>query len=86
MILKMDYYTVKCDNCGKLYSDEHCGYTAWADEYGAIQNASDADWLKEDDKDYCPDCYEYDDEDNLIIKQVPNYSDENQIHDKLGKY
>jgi hypothetical protein len=72
MILRMDYYTVKCDNCGKLYADEYSGYSAWNDENGAMEYASEADWIKEDDKHYCPDCYEYDDDDNLIIKPVKN--------------
>ena len=71
MILRMDYYTVKCDNCGKIYSDEHSGYSAWNDADGAMEYASESDWIKEDnDTHYCPDCYSYDDEDNLILKEI----------------
>lgn len=28
----------------------------------------ESDWIKEEHNHYCPDCYEYDDDDNLIIK------------------
>jgi len=70
MILRLDYYTVVCDNCGKQYCDEQNGYSAWNYEHAAMEYASEEGWLKEDDKHYCPDCYEYDDNDNLIIKPV----------------
>ena len=29
--------------------------------------AMEADWIKENDKNYCPDCFTYDDDDNLLI-------------------
>lgn len=71
MIQKVEMFTVKCDNCGKLFEDEYQGFCAWNCENGAWDNASDWDWHKEDlDTHYCPDCYSFDDEGNLIIKKL----------------
>jgi Zn finger protein HypA/HybF involved in hydrogenase expression len=70
MIQKVEMFTIKCDNCGKLYEDEHQGFCAWNYEGAAWEYASEENWIREDDKHYCPNCYEYDDDDNLIIKPV----------------
>ena len=32
--------------------------------------AMESDWLKEEDKHYCQDCFSYDEEDNLVIKST----------------
>ena len=71
----MDYYTVQCDNCGKLYADEQNGFSAWNDADWAMEYASEDNWTEEDDKHYCPDCYDYDDEDNFIIKNANVYGE-----------
>lgn len=69
-ILKMDYFTVICDNCQNLYTDEHSGFSAWNDESAAMEYATEDMWVEEENKHYCPDCYEYDNEDNFIIKPI----------------
>jgi hypothetical protein len=68
-VLKMDYYTIECDNCKKVYIDDHNGYSAWADESDAFENASNDNWIEEEGNHYCNECWSYDDEDNLIIKK-----------------
>ena len=69
MIHKMEMFTVKCNACGKLFEDEYQGYCAWDCEDGAVSNATDSDWIETDtDTHYCPDCYSYDEDDNLVIK------------------
>lgn len=55
-------YQCVCDGCGKAYVDECNGYVAWSDETGARTSANEDVWIQIDDKDYCPDCYEYDQE------------------------
>lgn len=72
MIITLEYYTVKCDNCGELYSDEYNGYSAWADEIGALEYATESEWINEGEFHYCPDCYHYDDEDALVLKKQNN--------------
>lgn len=67
MIKEITTYTVICDNCGKdLFSDSE--YTGFSDAGYVEFEASESDWMENDGKHYCTDCYEYDDEDNLIIK------------------
>ena len=68
MKTKVEMFTVTCDNCKKQFEDEYNGYTAWGDFNDAWENASDSDWMGADfDTHYCPNCYHYDDNDNLII-------------------
>lgn len=66
MIKKVIMYMVKCDNCGKdaFKGDEAI---AWNDEDIARDLASDKDWTEEDGKDYCPNCYSYNDEGEIQI-------------------
>lgn len=68
MIVTGTFYAVKCDNCGEL-NENYDGYSFWSDESETKEMASESDWINENGKDYCPDCYEYDNEDNLILKQ-----------------
>ena len=71
MIQKVTMYTVICDNCGKD-SNADSDFSCWNDMGWAQEEALESDWIKEEDKHYCPDCYEYDDDDNLVIKQNAN--------------
>jgi hypothetical protein len=67
MIVKEYFYAVKCSNCGDM--SELDDATFWSDESSAVEIAEDSDWCVTDDgKHYCPDCYSFDDEDNLVIK------------------
>jgi hypothetical protein len=69
MIQEVKMYTIVCDNCGEDIgaSDE---YLCWNDGQYAEERAMDSEWIKESDKHYCPDCYLYDDDDKLILKQI----------------
>jgi hypothetical protein len=47
------------------------GYSCWGTENDAWENASESDWIEADfDVHYCPGCYSYDDNDNLIVKEL----------------
>lgn len=70
MIKELKMYTVVCDKCG-ISADDGTEYSCWSDESFAWDVASDSSWIEEQDKHYCPDCYFYDDNDNLIIKHNP---------------
>lgn len=65
MIISDTFYAIKCDNCDKI-NENYDGISFWSDESVAKEMADD--WINENGKDYCQDCYSYDDEDNLIIK------------------
>ncbi|MDN5470374.1 MAG: hypothetical protein L0G02_08150 [Lactococcus lactis] len=65
-------YSVECDNCKDVYSDE---YSAWSDSGSAEEYATDSYWFRgEDDsehegKHYCDACYSIGDNDELIINE-----------------
>lgn len=68
-IKTVEMFTVICDNCGvDVAKDQE--YSCWNDEGYAEEQAMESDWIEENGNHYCDDCYEYDDEDNLIIKTV----------------
>jgi len=67
MIQEVKMYTILCDGCNKDVCDG-TEYSAWSD-VGYVEDAAmEENWHVEDSKHYCPDCFEYDDDDNLIIK------------------
>ena len=61
-------FTIVCDNCG-VDVNEGQEYSCWNDKGYAQDVAMEADWVIEDDKHYCPKCFTYDDDDNLVILQ-----------------
>lgn len=62
-------YGVQCDVCGKVYMNEHSGFTLFTDANSAKEEAQDDYWLIEDGKCYCPDCFEVGEGDNVTIKE-----------------
>ncbi len=71
MIQEITMYTVLCDACGKD-SNEGSDYACYDSKENAEDIAKDDNsWHIENDKHYCPDCFHFDDDDNLIIK--PNF-------------
>ena len=69
MLKEVKMYTVLCDNCGKDVNKD-AEYSAWNEKVFAEDIAMEADWIKENDNHYCPDCFTYDDDDNLLIKSI----------------
>lgn len=69
MIQEVKMFTVVCDNCG-VDVNKDAEYSCWNDRSYAEENAMECNWIKQDDKHYCDDCYSYDDDDNLIIKPL----------------
>ena len=61
MIKPVTMYSVVCDRCGKTYN-ENDGVIAWLDEGTARGQALELEWIEIEDKHYCPDCYEFNDE------------------------
>ena len=67
MIKELTMYTVVCDSCGKDVNED-AEYSCWNDKGYAEDIAMDSDWVTDGDKHYCPDCYHYNEDDDLIIK------------------
>jgi hypothetical protein len=67
MLKEVKMFTIQCDNCS-CDVNENCEYSGWNDENYVEEIRQESGWEKVDDKHYCPDCFEYDDNDELIIK------------------
>ncbi|HEY3385783.1 MAG TPA: hypothetical protein VGK46_04695 [Saprospiraceae bacterium] len=63
-------YTIICNCCGRdaCKGEEH---SCWSDPDFVADGAKESGWHIEDkdDKHYCPDCFTWDDNDNLVIKK-----------------
>ncbi len=71
MIKEVKMFTVICDNCGLSSGEEYDSeYSAWGDKNSALEDAINGDWIEEGHKHYCPNCFSYDDNDNLILKKI----------------
>lgn len=67
MIIEATFYAVQCDNC-KSISEGYDGMAYWSESSYSEENAMEGEWHKEEDKHYCPDCFSFNDEDELVIK------------------
>ena len=62
-ILEQNFFNIQCDFCRCLCSDE------WFPDSQDIKYIAEAaDWYILGDKCYCPDCWKYDENDNIITK------------------
>jgi hypothetical protein len=64
MIKTIKSYRVICDGCGI----EVDGYSWELDLLDLLDLAFIDNWIEHEDGNYCPDCYELDDNDNIIIQ------------------
>jgi hypothetical protein len=71
-IKEVKMFTVVCDNCGRdAFEDGE--FSAWSDSSFAIDCAEDEGWVHDEevfDTHYCPDCWYWDDDGNLKVKEV----------------
>ncbi|QWY81346.1 hypothetical protein SEA_RIZWANA_49 [Arthrobacter phage Rizwana] len=56
MIASAPYFWIVCDDCGAK-STEGGDYSAWSDENGAWEEASNSDWGSVEGKHYCDGCF-----------------------------
>ena len=69
MTKEVKMFTIVCDNCGVDAGDD-AQYSCWNDKDYAEDVALDADWIKDNENHYCPNCHTHDDEDNLVINTL----------------
>lgn len=70
MKVEVKCYKIVCDCCGETFENAN-GNVCYADDPdGSLieSDVPDSDWIIVGDKHYCPDCYEYDDDDNIVTK------------------
>ena len=71
MIYPITMHAAKCDGCGDKWDNGDC-VCAYEDKEHVRCSVSESGWhIKDDGKTYCPDCWSYDDEDNIIFKTPP---------------
>ena len=64
MNVKEYFFNRQCDVCGALLDEE-----LWHNEVQTLNDvASEADWRHLGGRDYCHDCWNYDDDDNIVTK------------------
>lgn len=68
MTVKETFYGVKCNVCGDLYVSEFMGHAYWGDKSEAINEAREDGWHCSPEGDYCPNCHEFGEDDELIVK------------------
>ena len=69
MIKEVTTFSLICDNCNRLFMSSFEEFTLWVTESDAVEASIDDDWTKCNGKHYCPNCYELDDDDNIVIKE-----------------
>lgn len=76
-IQEVTMYAAVCDNCNKGWFNDYHGWSAMHDESSLKEMISNDDWHLEYGKTYCPDCFEIDEEDNILIKSSNEESEVN---------
>lgn len=68
MIESCEMYGCKCDGCVEQWDNGDC-ISYYADKELTEQGARDSEWyICDDGKTYCPECWSYDDDENLVFK------------------
>lgn len=66
MIKQVKMFTIKCDGCG-LDVNHNTEHSCWNDVSYLEDIRYEAGWEKIEEKHYCNDCFEYDDNDEIIL-------------------
>ncbi len=70
-LMKEYFYNIECDVCGCLYNEE-----SWQASVELLKESDENEWLELGGKDYCPDCWEYDEDDNIITSDGKRWNGE----------
>lgn len=78
MKVKVESMKIVCDCCGETFHDGNDFVCFFNDPDGSLieSEATDSDWRKYGDKHFCPDCWSWDDNSNVIIKDGHKYDGE----------
>ena len=71
MIVDRQSHNIKCDACGRLIDDE-----TWWDDKDALttQILNDCNWIECEGRHYCDECWEHDDDDNIVCRDGRKYN------------
>ena len=75
MIKEVTTFSLICDNCNRLFMSSFEEFALWVTESDAVEASIDDDQTKYKGKHYCPNCYELDDNDNIVIIEKEEKND-----------
>ena len=72
MIIDRKFHNIQCDHCGALLDEEY-----WCDDMEALKGIlGECGWIEcEGGRHYCDECWEYDDDDNIVTKDGRKWDD-----------
>ena len=73
MIVEDTFYNVRCDICG-----EDANPQWWNEKSSAKADAEEANYKFLGGKHYCPDCWEWDDDDNIVTKDGRKFTEDGE--------
>ena len=71
MDLQETFYNKKCDCCGVKLDDEHY----WQEREAIDQMMHEEGWKHLGGQDYCHDCWQWDDDDNIVTKDGRKFTE-----------
>ena len=78
MNVKEYFFNRQCDVCGRLLDEE-----LWHNDTDSLRDvAAECNWQHLGGRDYCPDCWTYDDDDNIECKDGRKYDEDGNRIDK----
>jgi hypothetical protein len=73
MKVEKTFHNIRCDACGCLLDEE-----TWLDEEDIFSSVllNECGWIEcEGGRHYCPDCWQYDDDDNIVTTDGRKWTD-----------
>lgn len=74
MIIEATFYNEKCDVCGNLADEE-----MWQNEPIRCHLEGGMHWQHLGGKDYCPDCWHWDDNDNIVTADGKIWTEDGEL-------
>ena len=73
---KVETIIIVCDSCGEHFvnGDGFTCYTDDPDGGNMLSEATSSGWLNIDGRQYCEDCWHYDDDDNIVCSDGRKYN------------
>jgi hypothetical protein len=73
---KVETIIIVCDSCGEHFvnGDGFTCYTDDPDGGNMMSEATSSGWLDIGGRQYCPDCWHYDDDDNIVCSDGRKYN------------
>lgn len=71
MVIDRVFHNIQCDHCGKMLDDEFW----WDEQQGMPSILNECGWIECEGRHYCDQCWEYDDDDNIVTMDGRKWDD-----------